>query len=141
MARMEDFLVSDVLDYAAGTAVRNSASVDMAGREWIVFICKFAAIAASAVTSIKLQQSADDTSFADLEATGITVAADDDDQAFAIAIRRPIERYVRLVVVKDTSNSTAETAVAFSCAGGVELASITDEITVETHYSPAEGTA
>jgi len=140
-SRMENFLISDVLDYASGTADRNSASVDMAGKEWVLFIAKFATVAAGAVTSVKLQQSADDSSFADLAGTGITVAADDDNQSFAIALYRPSDRYVRLVVDKDAANATAETAIAISDPAGVGLASITDEITVEMHYSPAEGTA
>jgi len=141
MSRMENFLVSDVLDYASGTADRNSASVDMQGKEWVLFIAKFATVAAGAVTSVKLQQSADDSTFADLAGTGVTVAADDDNQSFAIALYRPSDRYVRLVVDKDAANATAETAFAISDPAGVGLASITDEITVEMHYSPAEGTA
>lgn len=140
-SRMENYLISDVLDYASGTADRNSASVDMAGKEWVVFIAKFAAVAAGATTSVKLQQSADDSTFNDLEGTGITVAADDDNQSFAIALYRPSDRYVRLVVDKDAANATAEMVIALTDPAGVGLASVTDEITVEMHYSPAEGTA
>ena len=142
MSRMEDIKVQDILDYASGTADRNSASVDCVGMEWVIFICKFAAVAAGATTSIKLQQSADNSSFADLTGTGITVAADDDNQSFAIAIRRPLDRYLRLVVDKDAANATAETAIAISDpTPRPSFASVTDEITIEKHYSPAEGTA
>lgn len=141
MSRMETVQVSDVLDYASGTADRNSASVDMAGKEWVVFVVKFAAVAASAVTSVKLQQSADDTTFNDLENTGITVAADDDDQSFAIGLYRPSDRYVRVVIDKDSTNATAEVALAIATVPGVGLSSVTDEMTIETHYTPAEGTA
>lgn len=145
MNLLKNVKVSDALDYASGTADRNGATLDMQGYEGVIMLVKFATIAAGATTSIKAQQ---DTASgmgtaADLEGTGISVAADDDDQIFAIDIYRPTERYVRLVVDKDTSNATAESAVYIQYgAKKVPIENnVTDEMTCETHVSPAEGTA
>lgn len=141
----ESIKFSDCLDYASGTATRNGASVDMAGYEWVKFIFKFATIAAGAVTTIKVQQSSDDGSaddFSDLAGTEQTVAADDDNQNFIVLIKRPGKRYLRPVVVKDASNAAAEVVIAVrGGGGGPNLASVTDEITLESFVSPAEGTA
>lgn len=141
----ESLKFSDCLDYASGTATRNGASVDMAGYEWVMFIYKFATIAASAVTSIKVQQSSDDAAaddFSDVEGTAQTVAADDDNQNFIVTIKRPSKRYLRPVVVKDATNAAAELVIAVrGGGGGANLASVTDEITLESFVAPSEGTA
>ena len=138
----ESLKYEDSLDYASGTASRNGASTDMSGYEWVMYIFKFATIAASATTSIKIQQSSDNSSFADLEGTGQTVANDDDNQNFITVIKRPGKRYLRPVVTKDGTNAAAEMVYMIKGGGGgPNLASVTDEITLESFVSPAEGTA
>lgn len=143
--KMESIKLLDLADYSSAATDKNGSGVDMQGFEWVIFVYKFAVIAAGAVTTIKLQESTDNgvaDTFADLEDTGISVAADDDNQMFGIGIYRPNERYVRPVVDKDTSNATAEVVLAIcGGGGGPNLASVTDEITIEMHYSPAQGTA
>lgn len=142
----ENLKLLDGVDYTSAAAARQMASVDMANAEWVMAIVKFATIAASAVTSIKWQQSSDNGSaddWTDLEGTGITVAADDDNQVFASVLTKPRKRYVRLAIVKDGTNAAAESGVYIT--GGNRtlpaLANITDDVTVEVHHSPAEGTA
>lgn len=142
----KDLKVASTLDYASGTAARYSSGVDFANIEWAIFIVKMATIAAGGTNSLKLQQSSDDASadaYADLEGTGVTVAADDDNQVFVLAIEKPRERYVRLYVSKDGSNACAESAVVVTGGGRTlpDLASVADAVTAEWHVSPAEGTA
>lgn len=141
----ESLKVSSVLSYASGTATRNSTAINMAGFEWVMFVVQFATIAASAVTSVKLQQSSDNGSaddFSDVENSAITVANDDDNQLFVAAQVRPGKQYVRCVVVKDGTNAAAESAVAIQGGGGgPNLASVTDALTLELAASPSEGTA
>jgi hypothetical protein len=143
--RAEDIQIRKALAYATGTADRNGATLDMSPYDWVVAVVIFAAIAATGVNSIKMQQGAasDLSDAADLLGTGITVAADDDDQVFAIALIKPRERYVRVVIDKDAANACAESAI-YICGHGKTpptLANITDELTHEVHVSPAEGTA
>lgn len=141
----ESLKYEDALDYASGTATRNGSSTNMAGFEWVIYVFKFAVIAASAVTSIKLQQSSDNAAaddFTDIEGTAQTVANDDDNQNFIVLLKRPSKQYVRPVVVKDGSNAAAEMVFCFKGGGGgPNLASVTDEITLESFVAAAEGTA
>lgn len=128
---------------AAATTDINTSSVDMAGYEGVRFTVLFGAIVAGAVTSIKAQQSADDSTFNDLAGSAITVADDDDNQAFVIDVWRPVDRYVRVVVDRGTQNATVDGVIAEQYGPRV-LAPTNDATTVggqEVHASPAEGTA
>jgi hypothetical protein len=138
-------LFTSALDYANGSADRNGATLDMAGYDGVMMVVKFAAIATSAVTTVKAQQ---DTASgmgtaADLAGTGISVADDDDNQMFIIDLYRPTERYVRVVIDKDASNNTAEMAFYIQYSGRTRPAvnNVTDLVTYELHVSPDEGTA
>ena len=143
--RVEELSIRKALAYDSGTADRTGIVIDTAGFEFALFVVQFAAIATSCTTKVKVQQDAavGMGGAADLLGTGITVADDDDNQLFAIAIVKPRERYLRVYVDKDTSNASGESAIVILGNGRTEdaLASITDEITVEKHVSPAEGTA
>lgn len=144
--RPENLKVLDGANYVSASADRQLASVDMANAEWVMAIVKFATIAAGAVTSLKWQQSSDNGSaddWTDLEGTSISVAADDDDQVFVKVLCQPRKRYVRLYIDKDATNAVAESAVYVVGGNRTQpaLANITDDVTVEVEYSPAEGTA
>lgn len=129
---------------AAGTSDVEMTEVDMQNYEGVFLCCKFGAITASAVTSVKAQQ---DTvtgmgSAADLLGTGQTVADSDDDLWFVIHLVKPLERFVRMVVDRGTQNAVIEAAVAIKYRG--KKAPITQGATIggiETHVSPSEGTA
>ena len=137
--------IRTALDYASGNSDRNGETMDMQHAEGVLMIVKFATIAGGATTTVKAQSGAESGmgDAADLESTGISVADDDDNQIFIIDLYRPQERYVRLVVDKDGSNATAESAVYVKY--GVRKApvdnDVADEVTYELHVSPDEGTA
>ena len=137
--------ITTALDYASGSADRNGATLDMAGYEGVLMVVKLAAIATGAVTSIKAQQgeASDLTDAADLAGTAQAIADDDDDQVFVIDLYRPGERYVRLVVDKDGTNATAESAVyiRYGAKEGPITNTEADAVTLEEHLSPAEGAA
>ncbi len=81
---------------AEGQTAINGAMVDMQGYEGVVAVVEMGTIAATAVTSIKWQQSDTTTAadFSDLEGTGIDIADDDDDEIFVSELYRPTKRYV-----------------------------------------------
>jgi len=141
----KEVLFTTALDHAEGSADRNGATLDMRGFEGVLMVVHFGDIAAGAVTSIKAQQGAASnlSDAADLAGTGITVAADDDNQIFIIDLYRPAERYVRLVVDKDAANNTEEMAVyiQYSPRKKPQSNNVADAVTCELHVSPAEGTA
>jgi len=136
---------TSALNYLSGTADRNGATLDMDGFKAVLMVVKFAVIAPGAVTSIKAQQDtlSNMSTAADLAGTGITVAADDDDQIFIIDLYEPVERYVRLVIDKDAANATAECAyyIQYYATNRPTTPTVTDLVTYERHMSPAEGTA
>lgn len=130
---------------AAAAADRNGAALDMMNFRGVLMVVTFGAVAAGATTSIKAQQGAASnlSDAADLEGTGITVAADDDEQIFIIDLYEPAERYVRVVVDKDTSNNTQEIAnyIQYGARVRPTTPAVTDAVTYERHMTPAEGTA
>lgn len=130
---------------AAGTSTINSAVVDMAGYDGCLFLTHAGAITAGGVQSLKVQQ---DTAVgmgaaADLLGTGLTVADDDDNQAFWLDVKRPRERYLRLVISRATQNSAwgAIWAIQYRGRSLPQINNVTDTITGEKHESPIEGTA
>jgi len=131
---------------AAASADRNGAVIDMMGYRGVFMQVTFGAIVTGAVTSIKAQQ---DTALAfnvdpqDLAGTRQAVADDDDDQLVIIDLYEPTDRYVRLVIDKDASNNTVETAtyIQYGARNRPTTPTVTDKVTYERHESPAEGTA
>jgi len=129
---------------AAGTSDVEPTTIDMQDFESVMFIVTFGAIVAGAATTVKAQQSAASGSGeADLLGTSQTVADDDDNQAFVIDLVRPGKRYVRPVVTRATQNSTVESIIAIQY--NTRKSPTTQDATtvggIETHVSPAEGTA
>jgi hypothetical protein len=131
---------------AAGTGDTISSDVvDTAGFAGVLFFTTFGAITATAVTSVKAQQGAasDLSDAADLEGTAQSVADDDDGQTFAIDINQPRERYVRMQVVRATANAVIGEiyALLYGPRSLPQTSVVTDNLSLETHVRPAEGTA
>lgn len=139
----EDVKITTALDYASGTADRTGAALDMAGWDGVLMVVKFATIAAGGTNSIKAQQGAASnlSDAADLLGTAQSIADDDDNEVYCIDLWQPRERYVRLYVDKDTSNACAESAVYIQYKGRALPSTHATGVTVESHVSPAEGTA
>ena len=136
--------VSDAV--AAGTTDVTSAVIDMQNYEGALIIFAFGAITASAVTSCKAQQSGDDgasDAYADLLATGITVADDDDNQIVILDIFKPEERYLKAVIDRGTQDAVVD-GIFVLRYGAMKLPATDDSATVvasEVHVSHEEGTA
>jgi len=141
---LSDLQVSTALDYVSGTAVRYGAVIDTADCEGVIMIVKLAAVATGGANSIKAQQ-ATTLAFStphDITGSAITIADDDDNQIFMLDVRSPVERYVRLAVVKDTSNACAESAIYVKYGlKNKPSADVADLVTSEDHYSNVTGTA
>ena len=130
---------------AAAQTDIESDSVDMTGFDSICFVVAFGAIDGSAVTSVNAEMSDDDGSadaFAEMLATGITVA-DDDDKLVMLDIHQPRERYVRCVVERATQDAVVDSIIALQYNTNVEPVThdTTTVVGSEWHHAPAEGTA
>lgn len=130
---------------AAGTTDITTDTVDTAGYDGVAWIVTLGAITANAVTSLKLQQDSDSAmgTAADLEATAITIADDDDGQLVLTEVMRPQERYVRMIIDRGTQNAVVEnvTAILYKAAEQPITHSTTNIVAAETHLAPSEGTA
>ncbi len=136
--------ITTCLDYADGTAVRNGAEVDMQGYDGLIAIMHCATINNSAVGDIHFE-TATVTGFSggtDLLGTALVTAGDDDNQIFAIEIYKPLERFIRAVVTKDTSNTCAECVhyIQYKGVKRPEVNTVADLVTYELNVSPARGT-
>ncbi len=127
---------------AAGQATTNCSSVDMKGFDAVTFIVSVGAIVSTGTVTVKAQQSTDDSTFADLVGTAIAFTDADDNKVAVLEITKPLERYVRAVVVTATANGTIDSVVAIQTDASEEP--VTHGGTVvgaEQHLAPAEGTA
>jgi len=127
---------------AAGTTDSNSSSVDMQGFESVMFIALFGTITATAVTSIHAEQSADDSTFADLESTSISIDDDEDNMVLVLEVIKPTDRYVRCVVDRGTANAVIDGVIAIQY-NARNVPTTQDATTVadsESHVEPDEGT-
>ena len=128
---------------AAGQTAINGAMVDMQGYEGVVAVVEMGTIAATAVTSIKWQQSDTTTSadFSDLEDTALTIADDDDDKIFVSELYRPTKRYVRIVVARATANAALRAATYIQYKARSAPVTQGTDVTTELSVGPTEGTA
>lgn len=138
----EDVKITLGLAYVSGTAVREGAILDMAGWDGVLIIMVTATIAASAVGDLHAEE--DDASgggtMADLLGTAMATAAADDDKMFVLDIYRPLKRYIRGVVTKDTSNAAAETVIYIQYHGRKRPVADMGADNYERHLSPIAGT-
>ena len=127
----------------AGQTAINGAALDMQGYEGAVAIIEMGTLAATAVTSIKWQQSDTTTSadFSDLKGTGIDVADDDDDEIFVSELYKPTKRYVRIVVARATANAAVRAATYIQYKARSAPVTQGTDVTTELSVGPTEGTA
>jgi hypothetical protein len=126
---------------AAGTTDVECTSVDMAGFDAVGFIVCFGTITGTAVTSVKIQGSSDNSTFVDLEATSITVADDDDNQVFVPETVRAPYRYIRAVIDRGTANAVIDSVVAVQHQARFMPVTQPSTTTGELNVAPIAGTA
>lgn len=131
---------------SAGTSAQTSSAIDTQGFDGVKIYTAFGAITSGAVTSVKVQQSADDGSadaYADLLGTSRSVADDDDNQVVVHEISKPLERYLKVVVSRSTQNAVIDgvIAVLYRASKQPTTDDTSTVVAREIHVSPAEGTA
>ena len=121
---------------SAGTAI-NSSSVDMSMFESVTFRAEM--ITANASNFCNLATSDDDVTFVDLAGTKVTPGTNGD--CAAIEVVKPLERYIRMEVDRGGANTAVGTI--YADVKGAHNMPVTHDtvVDVETHISPAEGTA
>lgn len=132
-AGTDDAISTDALDMATP-----------AGNQFngVTFLVMFGAITATAVTTIKVQQSSDDAGaddYSDIEGTEQSVADDDDGKVFYVDVLNPDKRYLELVVTRATANAVIDGVIALQY--GARRNPVTQTVAGERHQDKLEGTA
>jgi hypothetical protein len=128
----------------AGTSALTSDIVDTAGYDGVRFILMLGTITSGAVTSSKLQQNDANTTsgMADLVGSSITIADTDDNKMVIHQIWRPQERYLQMVISRGTQNAVIDGLIVELYNPRTEPVTQDSTVaTLETYFSPAEGTA
>lgn len=123
---------------ADGTSAVVSSVIDMANFEGVMFFGNIATGAANNI--IKAQQGliAAGDDMADLAGTANAIASNNNQ--FLLDIYRPRERYVRVSLARGTSTVTGD-IYALQYGPRTQPTSHPAAVDLETHVSPAEGTA
>jgi hypothetical protein len=126
------------LSYGSGSADRTGPTIDTLGFDGCAFVVHFAAVDNSLTESLKVEGSHDGQSWEPLSGVSQTVAGTDDNKLRMLDVYQPNHRYLHLLVDKDTSNTTAESAVAYLYDPREEPVTQSDEVVAATfHQSPA----
>lgn len=99
---------------AAGDSDQESSVVDMAGFDAVRFTALFGTLTANQETSLVIEHSdASDTGFTPIaNASTADLADDDDNDMLIVDVSRPMKRYVRAVVKRDTANAVIDGVIA-----------------------------
>ena len=130
-----------VTNGAAGTTDITGATCDCQRAGGVQIEVVMGAIVSGAVTTIKAQGSDDDSTWVDLEGTSQTIGDTDDEKVFYIDLVRPRHRYNRVYVDRATQNATVAAALYHKYALAKQPTTQGTNVSGETHYSPASGTA
>lgn len=129
---------------AAGQTAQTGSVIDMANFEGVIFLAAFGTLDTGAVTGLKAQQGLQSnlSDAADLAGTALAITDAADNKLLVLDVFRPAERYVRPVVTRGTADAVIDGVIAIQY--GPRVLPVTQDATVagiETHVSPAEGTA
>lgn len=143
MNLMRNVLLTKVKDHTtAGTTDVESDIIDMSGYEGVVFFTSLGTAAADNILKVQQNTVNSASGMADLVGTGVTSGASPSNEDLWVEVHKPIERYLRAVVVIDTS-STCESVWALRYGARNLPTDNTTSGTIEgeVHVSPIEGTA
>ena len=137
--------VSKIVSVTAGVAGTSdtitSSAIDMTGFDSVIIVAQLGAFSAGGTAALKVQDSSDNSTYADVEGTLQSFVAGDAEEVVLIDIANPRKRYMKLLNTRATANS-AFSAIAIQYNSKlVPVASQGTGVNLETFYSPADGTA
>ncbi len=128
----------------AATAV-NSGSIDMTGFEGVLFQVAYGVIAATAVSSFKIQHSDDNATWTDVAGTaqGNFTPTTDNNKVFESEIFKPMKRYLRVAFTRSTANSDIQflQAIQYRPSHAAPTQPSAPGGAIERFISPTTGTA
>jgi len=138
---LTDVKITKVADTTAnGTTTVNGSVIDMQGFEGVLFVTNIASAAANNIMKVQQGQVSNLSDAADLAGSGQTSGASD--EVVAVDIYKPLERYLRPVVVRGTTTVLGEIyAIQYRSRRKPQSNVISGTINSRVLVSPAEGTA
>lgn len=133
--------ITKVANYSsANTTAVTSSEIDMQGFDGVMFLTTIAV--ANAGNYLKVQQDTVTGMASAADLTGTKVVCTGSNEVIGCDVYKPLERFVRAVVTRTASTACGE-IYAIQYNGRIKPCdNITaGTINVETHISPAEGTA
>lgn len=97
---------------AAGTSDVNCTGVDMIGHESVAFLVAFGTITSTAVTSLQIDHSDDNSSYNACASSKLTVADTMSNKVGVVECVRPQKRYVRCTIDRGTANAVIDAVIA-----------------------------
>lgn len=128
---------------AAGVTAIAGSVIDLLGFSGALFVVRFGAITATAVTSLKIRHgdAADLSDAADVLGTSQSVADTASGSLVYVDLARVRKRYVQMYVTRGTANAVVADAVAL-CYGSYNMPTTQDTAIVgEAHVGAIAGTA
>lgn len=121
----------------------NSASIDCADAENVLFLVELGAISTGGLCTCKVQQSDDNSTFSDVAGTSVVNSGDSAaDKILAIEVLNPQARYLRVVTTRSTANVEIDSIIAIKHgAKKVPVSQSSDVDASEVHASPDAGIA
>lgn len=109
---IENVGVSVAAPFVSGAVTRYGNVLDMKDFDGVLVIVQIDTVAAGAAASIHLQggEQADGSDMADLAGTSMPIAAGDDGEIRALNLHQSRSRFIRLAIVKDSTNAVSESA-------------------------------
>ena len=123
---------------ATGTSTIDSAEVDMAGWDGVIFIVRLGSPATN--NNIRAQQDVATGMASAADLLGTLVGNHATNTPLILDVKRPLERFVRCRVTRGTT-TTIDTLVAIKYRGRNRTFSQPSGTALEAHQNPAEGTA
>lgn len=124
----------------AGTSTVNGGIVDMQGWDGVVFFSVFGTANAANVLKVQQGQQSNLSDAADLAGSGQSSGASD--EVVAVEIAKPLERYVRPVLVRGASTAHGEIwAMQYQGRSMPQSNAVVGTQAAKVLASPAEGTA
>ena len=102
---------------AAGTTDINSSSVDMADYEVATFLVAFGTITATAVTSIQIDHSVDNSAWNTVLGSKVTIPDSASNKIAITETIRPTLQYVRCTIDRGTANAVVDGIFAIRSSG------------------------
>jgi len=93
---------------AAGTTDINSSSVNMEAFDVATFLVAFGTITSTAVTSVQIDHSSDDSAWNSCLGSKVTVTDADSNKVAVVETVRPTLQYVRCTVDRGTANAVVD---------------------------------